>query len=69
MAIDRNLLVEIGYGQAGKVRPATWVPAPELFASDNTDCLTQDIEGAKALLEEAGWTVDTMATACAKRTA
>ena len=23
---------------------------------DNTDCLTQDIEGAKALLEEAGWT-------------
>ena len=56
MAIDRNLLVEIGYGQAG--RPTcNLVPAPELFASDNTDCLTQDIEGAKALLEEAGWTV------------
>jgi peptide/nickel transport system substrate-binding protein len=56
MAIDRNLLVEIGYGQAG--RPTcNLVPAPELFASDNTDCLTQDVEGAKALLEEAGWTV------------
>jgi peptide/nickel transport system substrate-binding protein len=55
MAIDRNLLVEIGYGQAG--RPTcNLVPAPELYASDNTDCLTQDIEGAKALLEEAGWT-------------
>ncbi|MCV0395215.1 MAG: peptide ABC transporter substrate-binding protein [Rhizobiaceae bacterium] len=55
MAIDRNLLVEIGYGQAG--RPTcNLVPAPELYASPNTDCLTQDIEGAKALLEEAGWT-------------
>jgi len=56
MAIDRNLLVEIGYGQAG--RPTcNLVPAPEIYASPNTDCLTQDIEGAKALLEEAGWTV------------
>ncbi len=55
MAIDRELLVEVGYGQAG--RPTcNLVPAPELYASDNTDCLTQDIEGAKALLEEAGWT-------------
>ncbi|WP_372609890.1 peptide ABC transporter substrate-binding protein [Aquicoccus sp.] len=55
MAIDRELLTEIGYGQAG--RPTcNLVPAPEMFASDNTDCLTQDIEGAKALLEEAGWT-------------
>jgi peptide/nickel transport system substrate-binding protein len=56
MAIDRPLLVEIGYGQAG--RPTcNLVPAPEIYASDNTECLTQDIEGAKALLEEAGWTV------------
>lgn len=56
MAIDRALLTEIGYGKAG--RPTcNLVPAPEIFASDNTDCLTQDIEGAKALLEEAGWTV------------
>ena len=54
MAIDRNLLVEIGYGQAG--RPTcNLVPAPELYASDNTECFTQDIEGAKKLLEEAGW--------------
>ncbi|MFN6952103.1 MAG: ABC transporter substrate-binding protein, partial [Albidovulum sp.] len=55
MAIDRGLLVEVGYGKAG--RPTcNLVPAPEMFASDNTECLTQDIEGAKALLEEAGWT-------------
>ena len=56
MAIDRTLLVEIGYGQAG--RPTcNLVPAPELFASDNTDCIAQDVDGAKALLDEAGWTV------------
>ncbi|MCE5974794.1 peptide ABC transporter substrate-binding protein [Sinirhodobacter sp. WL0062] len=54
-AIDREILVEIGYGQAG--RPTcNLVPAPAMFASDNTDCLTQDVEGAKALLDEAGWT-------------
>ncbi|QYK40413.1 MAG: peptide ABC transporter substrate-binding protein [Paracoccaceae bacterium] len=56
MAIDRELLVEVGYGRAG--RPTcNLVPAPEAYASSNTDCLVQDIEGAKALLEEAGWTV------------
>ncbi len=55
MAIDRELLVEVGYGQAG--RPTcNLVPGPEIYAStDNTGCLTQDIEGANALLDEAGW--------------
>ncbi len=54
MAIDRQILVDIGYGSAG--RPTcNLVPAPELFASPNTECLTQDMEGAKALLEAAGW--------------
>jgi peptide/nickel transport system substrate-binding protein len=55
MAIDREILVEIGYGSAGRAT-CNLVPAPEMFASDNTDCLVQDMEGAKALLEEAGWT-------------
>ncbi|MFD2738563.1 peptide ABC transporter substrate-binding protein [Sulfitobacter aestuarii] len=54
MAIDRELLVEIGYGQSGRAT-CNLVPAPALYASDNTECLTQDLEGAKALLEEAGW--------------
>lgn len=54
MAIDRQTLVDIGYGEAG--RPTcNLVPAPEMFASDNTECLKQDMEGAKALLDEAGW--------------
>ena len=55
-AIDREMLVEIGYGPAGQAT-CNLVPAPEAWASDNTGCLQQDIEGAKALLEEAGWTV------------
>ncbi|WP_103333720.1 peptide ABC transporter substrate-binding protein [Pseudotabrizicola formosa] len=54
MAIDRSLLVEVGYGNAG--RPTcNLVPAPAQFASPNTDCIAQDMEGAKALLDEAGW--------------
>ena len=55
MAIDRPLLVEVGYGQAGKVT-CNWVPAPPAVVSDTFTCDTQDIEGAKALLEENGWT-------------
>lgn len=55
MAIDRNILVEVGYGAGGKPT-CNVIPGPEAWASDNTACLTQDMEGAKALLEEAGWT-------------
>jgi peptide/nickel transport system substrate-binding protein len=56
MAIDRELLVEVGYGQAG--RPTcNLVPAPALYASENTECLTQDIAGANAMLDAAGWVV------------
>ncbi|QBF31308.1 peptide ABC transporter substrate-binding protein [Thalassococcus sp. S3] len=54
MAIDRPLLVEIGYGQAGQVT-CNWVPAPAAVNSDTFTCDQQDIEGAKAMLEEAGW--------------
>ncbi|PTX56593.1 peptide/nickel transport system substrate-binding protein [Litoreibacter ponti] len=55
MAIDRPLLVEVGYGQAGKVT-CNWVPAPEAFNSTSMTCDTQDIAGANALLDEAGFT-------------
>lgn len=55
MAIDRQILVEIGYGSAGRAT-CNLVPAPENFASPNTDCIAQDMAGAQALLEEAGWT-------------
>ncbi|MDR0808614.1 MAG: peptide ABC transporter substrate-binding protein, partial [Gemmobacter sp.] len=54
MAIDRNLLVEIGYGASGRVT-CDIVPAPTLSASGNTGCATQDVEGARHLLDTAGW--------------
>ncbi len=55
MAIDRELLVEIGYGDAGRVT-CNVLPAPEIYASTANDvCKAQDIEGANALLDEAGW--------------
>jgi len=56
MAIDRQILVDVGYGSAG--RPTcNLVPAPEMFASANTDCIPHQMDAAKALLDEAGWTV------------
>lgn len=54
MAIDRELLVEIGYGPAGRAT-CNLVPAPIAFASSNVDCIKQDMAGAKALLDQAGW--------------
>ncbi len=58
MAIDVALLTEVGYGNFGRLT-CNVLPAPALYASDANDgCMTQDIDGAKALLEEAGW-VDT----------
>ncbi len=54
-AIDRSILVEVGYG-AGGAPTCNVIPAPEAWASDNTGCIAQDMEGAKALLDEAGWT-------------
>ena len=54
MAIDRVLLTEIGYGKAG-FPTCDLVPAPDLYAAKNDHCLTQDIAGANALLDGAGW--------------
>jgi len=54
MAIDRTLLVEVGYGKAGKVA-CDLVPVPANYAAANDHCIAQDIAGANALLDEAGW--------------
>ncbi|MEY3003373.1 MAG: hypothetical protein RLZZ491_549, partial [Pseudomonadota bacterium] len=54
MAIDRALIVEIGYGAGGQPT-CNVLPAPELYASTaNDSCLVQDIAGANALLDGAG---------------
>lgn len=55
LAIDRDILVETGYGPAGTVT-CNLVPAPDYNASPNNEaCLTQDIDEANRLLDEAGW--------------
>ncbi|MHC8508883.1 MAG: peptide ABC transporter substrate-binding protein [Rhodospirillales bacterium] len=54
LAIDRPLLVEVGYGKAGRVT-CNLVPAPEAFNSDTFNCSTQDIPAANKMLEDAGW--------------
>ncbi|MEO0751353.1 MAG: peptide ABC transporter substrate-binding protein, partial [Pseudomonadota bacterium] len=54
-AIDRALLVEIGYGTSGQTT-CNILNAPALYASTTNDgCLVQDVDGAKALLDAAGW--------------
>lgn len=54
MAIDRQLLVDVGYGAGGQAT-CNVLPAPAVYASTANDaCLTQDIAGANALLDEAG---------------
>src|SRR5690606_16133435 len=55
MAIDQEILVEVGYGATGRVT-CNLVPAPAMYNSTANDgCEVQDIEGANALLDEAGW--------------
>jgi peptide/nickel transport system substrate-binding protein len=56
MAIDRSVIAEQLYG-AGGVPTCNILSGPPAVVSTNNDaCLTQDLEGAAALLEEAGWT-------------
>ncbi len=55
MAIDRAILVEAGYGKAGKVT-CNVLPAPAIYASTANDwCKTQDVAAANKLLDDAGW--------------
>jgi peptide/nickel transport system substrate-binding protein len=54
MAIDRSLIAAQVYGPAG-VPTCNLLAAPPIYAStNNDDCLKQDIEGAKKLLDDAG---------------
>ncbi len=55
MAIDRKTLVEVGYGKAGRVT-CNVLPSPAIYNSTANDgCKVQDIAGANALLDKAGW--------------
>ena len=55
LAINRSILVEVGYGDTGQPM-CNVIPAPSKFVSDkNEECKTQNIEEANRLLDEAGW--------------
>lgn len=56
LAIDRDVIDEAGYGEAGKPT-CNIVPAPEAVASTKNDswCLKQDVAAANKLLDDAGW--------------
>ena len=53
MAINRQELVDVGYGAGGLPTCNVW-PAPPAQSTNLDDCLVQDIEGAAALLDEVG---------------
>ena len=55
LAIDRDILVDAGYGAAGRVT-CNVLPAPLVYASTANDwCMTRDVEEANRLLDETGW--------------
>ena len=55
LAVDRQILVDAGYGAAGKPT-CNVLPAPAVYASTaNDECLVQDVDEANRILDEAGW--------------
>jgi peptide/nickel transport system substrate-binding protein len=55
LAIDRQVLVDAGYGSAGKIS-CNVLPAPAIYASNaNDECKTPNVAEANRLLDEAGW--------------
>ncbi len=55
LAIDRQILVEAGYGKAG-APTCNVIPAPaHLVSTANDECLTQNVEMANKVLDDAGW--------------
>lgn len=55
MAIDRTVISDQLYGFAGQPTCNILAGPPAFASTANDGCLVQDIEGAKAMLEEAGW--------------
>lgn len=55
LAIDRSVITQVGYGQAG-IPGCNIVPAPAIYVSTaNDECLEQNVDEANKLLDEAGW--------------
>ena len=55
LAIDRQILVDAGYGAAGQVT-CNVLPAPAVYSSTaNDECKTPNVDEANRILDEAGW--------------
>ncbi|MDE0459312.1 MAG: peptide ABC transporter substrate-binding protein [Chromatiales bacterium] len=55
LAIDRQILVDAGYGAAGKPT-CNVLSAPAVYASTaNDECVTQNVDKANRILDQAGW--------------
>jgi peptide/nickel transport system substrate-binding protein len=52
MAINRQEMVDVAYGAAGEPTCNMWPVPGDALSTTNDWCLTQDIEGANALLDE-----------------
>ena len=55
LAIDRSRIADQLYGAAGEPTCNLVTAPPQYVSSRNDECLEQDIAGANALLEAAGW--------------
>jgi peptide/nickel transport system substrate-binding protein len=55
MAIDRKLIAEQLFGVGGSPTCNILAGPPAVVSPNNDSCLQQDIEGARQLLESAGW--------------
>lgn len=53
LAVNRQELVDIGYGAGGLPTCNVW-PAPPAASTNNDECLTQDVDAANALLDSVG---------------
>lgn len=55
LAIDRQALVDIGYGDfAGRPTCNLWQTPPEQVSTNNDECLMRNVELARRLLDDAG---------------
>ena len=56
LAIDRSALVRIGYGdRAGRPTCNVWPAPPDQVSTNNDECLVQNIELAREILDNAGF--------------
>ncbi|MFQ5421393.1 MAG: peptide ABC transporter substrate-binding protein, partial [Anaerolineae bacterium] len=55
MAIDRATITRVGYGPFGQPACNVIMGPPAFVSTANESCQVQDIDGANALLDEAGW--------------